>query len=175
MRAGDTARALVLLSRAGRPWARDRVSYVSEAVGRVTGCRLSHATIDIEGMTYTFMTKGVVVRPRAEFESRAYEVFEAGEWAVDVTLLKSLTGNKKCKYDWAVCLSGLLYFLREKPLPIAPLLEYQYTCASFVAAVCNVSAPGTHTVNRYTTATDLLKHFSSAQGEERSAETRTVR
>lgn len=174
MSADDTTWALVLLSQAGRPWARDRVSYVSRTIGRRTGCRWSHATLDIAGTTYTFMTQGVVVRSRAEFESWAYEVFEAGKCAADMALLNSVIGNERCKYDMEAFLSGLRYLVRGRPLPVAPLREDMYTCSSFVAAVCNVSVPGTRVVNRYTTAKDLLKHFSSTQDQECPEGTPTV-
>ncbi len=167
----DTARAVVLLSRAGRPWARDRVSYVSDAVGRLTGCRLSHASLDVAGTTYTFMTpSGVVVRPRVAFERRAYELFEVGECTVDMGLMMSMIRNRRCKYDWAAIFSGIGYIYRERPLPVAPLRELHYTCASFVAHVCNVPAPGTSIVNRYTTARDILRHFGFPQDDERFAE-----
>jgi hypothetical protein len=155
--AGQTHRpGIILLSHSRRPWDREKVSLISAALTRCTGGHYSHASIDIDGMTYGFRTTGFEIRPREIFDSNAFKVFEVGSCLADADLLRR-TIEDGASYDWKATFRVAAHRLSGLPSPVEELRPLYYTCTSFVAAVCRLYMPGTNTINRYMTALDIEK------------------
>jgi hypothetical protein len=157
---GQTRRpGIILLSQSRRPWDREKVSLVSAALTRCTGGHYSHASIDIDGMTYGFRTTGFEIRPREAFDSSAFKVLEVGTYLADTDLLRTIIEDG-ASYDWKATFRVAAYRLNGLPSPIEELRPLYYTCTSFVAAVCRLRASGTDIINRYITAVDIEKQAS---------------
>lgn len=149
--------ARVLLSQSPRPWNSDRVSLISAAFARSCGTRYSHASLDVDGMTFTFMTSGLTVRPREVFEARMFEVYEVPiSVGARVAAIKDATSGPAA-YDWAALGVGLRTVLRRQPLAYMPIQPMRYTCTSFVAYVCGLQASRETTTNRLVTTDDILR------------------
>jgi hypothetical protein len=155
--AGQTRRpGIILLSQSRRPWDREKISLISAALTRCTGGHYSHASIDIDGITYGFRTTGFEIRPREIFDSSAFKVFEVGACLADADLLRTIIEDG-ASYDWKATFRVAADRLSELPSPVEELRPLYYTCSSFVAAVCRLYAPGTNTINRHITAVDIEK------------------
>ena len=117
--AGPTRRpGVILLSQSPRPWDREKVSLVSAALAIGTGGHYSHASIDIDGMTFGFRATGIEMRPRTLFDANAFKVFEAGACLVDTDLLRAVIEDGAA-YDWSATFRVAAYRLRGASVPVA--------------------------------------------------------